>query len=345
MAAPAPAASRKRRAPDDDGGSTAAAAAPACKKHELEPYDYEFRSIHDYEQLEVLGEGSYGVVVKACDRRTGDTVAIKMARASNRDSRAVVREACRLAECLGHPSVVQIRDLAAEEETGELFLVMEFAGPSLHRLLRQRQQRPFTVAETRGFMWQLLGALTTLHDVLRMVHRDIKPANILVSGGGEVMKLCDFGTAAPVMRNPAETPYPEPRVGTLWYRAPEQLQGGRCYGPGVDVWALGCVMVELLTGEPLFAKADDEDDLLVMAMQLRQEIVSAGPEVFSGLPEPLSPAGRELLRGLLCFDPEERLTAAEALQHRWFVGDKEEEKDTVVAEAEHPGSVPLLSAA
>ncbi|TVU11332.1 hypothetical protein EJB05_44912, partial [Eragrostis curvula] len=159
------------------------------------------------------------------------------------------------------------------------------------------------------------------------------------------MKLCDFGTAAPETRT---TPYPEPRVGTLWYRSPKQLQGGRSYGPGVDVWALGCVMVErvgaglsslkprdancnpryrspdraaarqpvssvmveLLTGKPLFGKADDEDELLVMAMLLRQEIVSAGPEVFSDLPEPLSQAGREVLRGLLCFDPEERLTAA-----------------------------------
>ncbi|GJM99839.1 hypothetical protein PR202_ga16977 [Eleusine coracana subsp. coracana] len=162
-----------------------------------------------------------------------------------------------------------------------------------------------------------------MHGV-KLIHRDMKPANILIGGddpGGAnaTLKICDFGAAT--ARKPAGTPYPEPRVGTLFYRSPEQLQGDRCYGPGVDVWALGCVMVELLTGEPLFGKADSEEEVLIMAAQLRDQVVSAGSEAFNGLPEPLSLAGREVLRGLLRFDPEERFSAAEALEHRWFAED------------------------
>ncbi|KAK3132348.1 hypothetical protein QOZ80_6AG0519930 [Eleusine coracana subsp. coracana] len=286
------AASRKRPAPDADGDSSAAARGGSCKKKQALAVaaaynDYEFRSIRDYELMEEIGKGSYGVVVKARDRRTGET----------------------------------IRDLAADEATGQISLVMEFVGPSLRACLRQRGR--FSEAETRSFMRQLLSATKTMHGV-KLIHRDMKPANILIGGddpGGAnaTLKICDFGAAT--ARKPAGTPYPEPRVGTLFYRSPEQLQGDRCYGPGVDVWALGCVMVELLTGEPLFGKADSEEEVLIMAAQLRDQVVSAGSEAFNGLPEPLSLAGREVLRGLLRFDPEERFSAAEALEHRWFAED------------------------
>lgn len=330
------AASRKRPAPDDDDGAI------SKKKQHAAAYDYEFRSIREYELMEEVGKGSYGVVVKARDRRTGETVAVKQPRASA-DHRAVVREACCLAECLGHPSVVQIWDLAADEEgTGEISLVMEFVGPSLRSVLERR--RRFSEAEARSLMRQLLSAARKMHDGVRMVHRDIKPANILVGaagpGGGTPVKMCDFGAATAI--RPAGSPYPEARVGTLWYRSPEQLRGERCYGPGVDMWALGCVMVEMLTGEALFGNAVSEDEVLVMAAQLRDQVVSAGSEAFNGLPEPLSLAGREVLRGLLRFDPEERLTAAEALDHRWFAQDYEAEEAPAIREAEQRGSMPLL---
>jgi cell division cycle 2-like protein len=139
---------------------------------------------------------------------------------------------------------------------------------------------------------------------------------------------------------PAGTPYPERRVGTMQYCSPEQLMGSRRYGPAVDMWALGCVMAELLTGQPLF-EADTEEDVLQQIKDLRDEFSTTGLHVFDVLPE-LSQAGREVLAGLLRFDPDERLTAADALQHRWFT---EDAKSPAVAEAEFPDFVPLFSAA
>ena len=115
---------------------------------------------------------------------------------------------------------------------------------------------------------------------------------------------------------PAGEPYPEETVAALWYRAPELLSGGRNYGPAVDMWALGCVMTELLVGEPLFRDAETEDDVLHRARDLEYAMESTDL-AFEGLPE-LSEDGREVLRGLLCLAPEKRLTAAEALGHRWF---------------------------
>ncbi|CAL5038413.1 unnamed protein product [Urochloa decumbens] len=336
--AAAVATSRKRPA----ANAACTVATTAAKKSKAAPY--RLRSIDEYEQLEVLGKGSYGVVVKARDRRTGETVAVKSNHIGGAED--LIREAGCLVDCLGHPSIVQIRDVAADAASGELFLVMELVGPSLRTVLRRRRG-PFSEAETRRFMRQLLGAAAKLHGggTRRIVHRDIKPANILVGpgAGGDTVKLCDFGAAAPSM--PAGTPYPEDeRVGTLLYRSPEQLRGSRCYGPAVDVWALGCVMFELLAGEPLFAEAYTGDQVLISAANLRDDILYCGPEAFRGLPEPLSESGAEVLCGLLCYDHEQRFTAAEALKQRWFTEDgAEEEQCSAVADDDHPGSAPLLS--
>ncbi|XP_062200462.1 putative cyclin-dependent kinase F-2 [Phragmites australis] len=275
---------------------------------------YQFGSIYDYEKLEVLGEGSYGVVVKARDRRTGETVAVKWIKSGDGGQgapglRAVAREARCLAACRGHPSIVQVKDVAADEHTGDVFIVMEFVGPSLQSFITRR----FSEAETRSCMRQLLRGAEKMHDT-GTIHRDLKPDNILVGPGG-ALKICDLGMATPM--NPAGTPYPEECVCTLWYRAPELLMGFRCYGPAVDMWSLGCVMAELLTGKALFEDADTEDDMLAKVLDLRYEMTSTEIQAFEDLPE-LSEAGREVLCGLLSFEPEERLTAADALNHRWF---------------------------
>ncbi|CAN6278427.1 unnamed protein product [Urochloa humidicola] len=325
--AEAPSASRKRQAPDGTGPP-----APAAKKRAR----YQFASIDDYEKLEELGDGAYSVVFKARHRRTGEEFAVKWIRGSGSgggpERSAVLREAVCLAACRGHPSIVQIKDVATSEATGDLFIVMELAGSSLRDWLT----RPFSEDQVRAFMRQLLDAAKKLHGT-RTLHRDIKPENVLLVPGG-ALKICDFGCATP-MRPAGAPPYPEGRVGTMQYCSPEQLMGSRSYGPAVDVWALGCVMAELLSGQPLF-EADTEEEVLEQIKDLRDEFDAIGLHVSDVLPE-LSQAGREVLAGLLRFDPEERFNAADALKHRWFT---EDAKPAAVTKAEHPGFVPLFSA-
>lgn len=282
------------------------------------PASYGIGDIYNYRYIEVLGGGTYGTVVKAEDLRSGETVAVKWIRPDDKgvtDMDAVSYEAAYLEACRGHPSIVQMKELVYEAGTGHVFIVMEFVGPSLKSDLPRR----FSEAETRAIMRQLLRGAEKLHSAC-IIHRDIKPDNILVGPGG-ALKICDLGMAV-ATRAPGE-PHSEQTVAALWYRAPELMGRGRYYGTAVDMWALGCVMMELLMGAPLFEDANTEDDVLrrALAMQCQMELDSMMTDLVASKPQlvpQLSKAGHEVLQGLLSFVAEKRLTAADALNHRWF---------------------------
>ncbi|CAN6244079.1 unnamed protein product [Urochloa humidicola] len=313
-ALPVPA--HKRPAPDD------ACLADAGKKKRAR---YEFEDINDYKMLEEIGEGASGVVAKARHRRTGETVAVKWIRGheDNDDGLgAVLREAGCLAAGLGHAGIVQIKSVATNEDTGDMYIVTEHvAGASLRSHLATRGA--FSGEETRCAMRQLLGAAEKLH-ATGTIHRDINPNNIVVGAAGDGdLKLCGFASATPA-RRVGRMCNDEKAVGTLQYSALEQLIKFSHHGPEADVWALGCVMAELLAGEHLFT-ATTEDDMITEAVDLRDDFVTMGVEAFDGTAlDHLSVAGREVLAGLLAYDSEDRLTAAEALKHRWFAEDMQE---------------------
>ncbi|XP_005284041.1 cyclin-dependent kinase-like 2 isoform X2 [Chrysemys picta bellii] len=169
--------------------------------------------------------------------------------------------------------------------------------------------------------------------LLKIIHRDIKPENILVSQSG-VVKLCDFGFAR-TLAAPGEayTDY----VATRWYRAPELLVGDTKYGKAVDVWAIGCLVTEMLTGEPLFPGDSDIDQLYHIMKCLgnltprHQELFYKNP-LFAGvrLPEvkeaeplerrypKLSAAVLDLAKKCLQIDPDKRPSCAELLQCDFF---------------------------
>ncbi|KAL6629422.1 hypothetical protein ACP70R_029187 [Stipagrostis hirtigluma subsp. patula] len=313
------AATRKRPAPDGAG--------PSAGCENTRPRPYRFSTIDEYDTPEELGEGAFSIVTKARHRPTGDVVAVKWIHGDDEDAcdrAAVLHEVVCLAACHGHPSILQIKGVAVNKDAGHLFLVTEFVGPSL----RQRLTRPFSEDETRAFMRQLLGAAETLHDA-GIIHRNITPENILVGPDG-TPKICGFGAAM-------QTAKPKRRCGlekrvdhTMRYCSPEQHIGMCHYTPAVDVWALGCVMAELLAGKPLF-EFDTEDDVFEEILYLRDQLVAEDLEVFDDYLPELSQAGRELLAGLLSFEDDERLTAAEALKHPWFA---EDAKLPAIAKAE-----------
>ncbi|BAS78748.1 Os02g0492300 [Oryza sativa Japonica Group] len=251
----------KRPTPDGDACSaTAAVALSPCNKPR-----WLFMSIFNYKRMETLGAGTYIVVYRARDRRTGETVAVKWLADVERDC---------LAACRGHPYVVQLRDVAANPSNRDMFLVKEFVGArSLRDLIAgHARRRPFSEGETRALMRQLRAGVRTMH-AAGIAHRDIKPRNILIGPGG-ALKICDFG-----MATTAAPPYEGFMVGTLHYNTPEQLAGkGQYNAQAVDMWALG----EVLAG--LLAFYDDERMMAEAALEHRWFMEEAdSPTVLEGL--------------------------------------------------------------
>lgn len=111
--------------------------------------------------------------------------------------------------------------------------------------------------EAKKIIWQVLKACSFIHSH-NIMHRDIKPENMLLSKNG-VLKICDFGFAR--SNNKGEGQKFTDYVSTRWYRAPELLVGDTSYSKSVDVWALGCIFIELLTGRPLFTGESDYETL------------------------------------------------------------------------------------
>jgi cell division cycle 2-like protein len=182
---------------------------------------------------------------------------------------------------------------------------MEFVpGRSLREILRERRATatgPFPEATARTYMRQLLTGAKGIHD-RSIVHRDIKPENVLVveeEGGEVLLKICDFGEAIS-----SSDPPPHNQVGTLLYMAPEVLMRKPNHDALVDAWSLGCIMAELVGG----------GQKLVQLLKLGESCRLR--EIFPE--EMLSEEGLEVLKGLLTWNPEKRLTAADTLKLPWF---------------------------
>jgi cell division cycle 2-like protein len=267
----------------------------------------------------MLGEGAEGVVSRARDRRSGKEVALKWIRGDGPDGhgppdrRALAMEAGCLRACRGHPSIIGIDGVAADPKTGDVHLVLELIEGGLSLRDSDYMWRTLSEDAIRGMMRQLFGAAKKVHS-LGFIHRDIKSENILVCPLGE-LKLCDFGSAT--RKKPDGKPHQACPVGTLQYNAPELLDGNWYYGPAVDMWGLGCVMAELLSGERLF-QAESEYEMTAEMSELRDRMTSAAGKLDLECLKDLSEDGRDVLTGLLAFCPEKRLTAVEALEHRWL---------------------------
>jgi cell division cycle 2-like protein len=215
------------------------------------------RSVFDFEQLNKIDEGTYGVVFRARDKQTGKIYAlkkVKMEKEREGFPMTALREANILLS-MHHPNVVDVSEMVVGNSLDSVFMVMEFCEHDLKGLMETRRV-PFSVPEVKCLMAQLFAGVAYMHENWTL-HRDLKTSNVLVNNKGQ-LKICDFGLARHY-GEPLGT-Y-TPTVVTLWYRAPELLLGAPKYGPAIDVWSLGCIMAELLASEPLFTGKTEIDQL------------------------------------------------------------------------------------
>ncbi|XP_072112626.1 cyclin-dependent kinase-like 4 isoform X5 [Mobula birostris] len=244
------------------------------------------RNMEKYEYLGMLGEGSYGMVTKCRNKENGRIVAIKKFLEGDDDKfvKKIAMREIRLLKRLRHENLVSL--LEVFKKKGRWFLVFEYMDRTL---LDDLEQFPkgLDYSRVRSYLFQILRGLAFCHSH-NIIHRDIKLENILVSERS-VLKLCDFGFARTLAApGEAHTEY----VATRWYRAPELLVGDSTYGKSVDVWAVGCLVTEMLTGEPLFPGDSDIDQLYLIIRCLgnltprHQELFYKNP-LFAGLRLPI----------------------------------------------------------
>ena len=311
------------------------------------------RSVENYEHLNFIDEGTYGRVFRARDKVTGKIYALKqLCLSTERDSFPItsLREITTLFS-VSHPNIVHLREVVVSDSLENVFLVMEYAPHDLLSIL-QRQPNPYTSAQRKSLIHQLLSGIAHLHHHW-ILHRDLKPSNLLLSSEG-ILKICDFGLARSYS-DPLDV-Y-TPGVVTLWYRAPELLMGVKKYSSATDIWALGCIFVELISKKPLFPGKGELGQISKIAEILgapseerwqgfnrlpnakRLNFQKSPPEsslrsrmeeaVHAAESEPMSGNEMDLLEKMILYDPRQRISAEDALKHPYFLEAPTATTDTV----------------
>ncbi|XP_043346751.1 cyclin-dependent kinase-like 3 isoform X4 [Dermochelys coriacea] len=283
-----------------------------------------------YETLGKVGEGSYGTVVKCKHKETGQIVAIKIfyEKPEKSVNKIAMRE-IKFLKQFRHENLVNLIEVFRQKK--KIHLVFEFID---HTVLDELQHycHGLDNKRLRKYLFQILRAIDYLHSN-NVIHRDIKPENILVSQTG-ITKLCDFGFAR-TLAAPGDiyTDY----VATRWYRAPELVLKDTTYGKPVDIWALGCMIIEMATGNPYLPSSSDLDLLHKIVTKVGnltphlQSIFIRSP-VFSGvvLPEVQHPKNArkkyptlcallaDIVHACLQMDPTDRISSTDLLQHDYF---------------------------
>uniref|UniRef100_A0A914EK33 Cyclin-dependent kinase 7 n=1 Tax=Acrobeloides nanus TaxID=290746 RepID=A0A914EK33_9BILA len=285
-----------------------------------------------YEKIQHLGEGQFANVYKAKDITTGDIVAIKKIKLGSRHetkdgvNRTALRE-IKLLQEIHHDNIITLRDVIGHKTS--IQLVFDFMETDLEQVIKD-QKLILMLSHIKNIVMQMLLGLEHLH-MHYILHRDLKPNNLLMNSSGRI-KIADFGLAR--FYGSPNRNYTH-QVVTRWYRAPELLYGARAYGTGIDMWAVGCIIGELLLRVPIFPGESDLDQLFKIYQILGTPTEEEWPN-FTSLPDYIkinidskgldfkfmfSAASDDLLEliwACLRFDPLKRWTTTQALQSKYF---------------------------
>jgi serine/threonine protein kinase/actin-like ATPase involved in cell morphogenesis len=289
--------------------------------------------IAGYRIESLIGRGGMAVVYRAEDMRLGRKVALKLLTpqlaSSDQFRQRFIRES-RLAASLDHPNIVPIYE--AGEADGQLFIAMRYVlGRDLKGLLAEEGGQ-LPLRWTLPLFGQIADALASAHRA-GLVHRDVKPANILVATGerphprGDHVYLTDFGLTKRTSELSAGLTGTGHFLGTVDYVSPEQIQG-KPVGPGTDIYALGCVLFECLTGQLPFRRDDDAGLLWAHLVETAPPVTGIRPELPVAVNAVVAramakdPADRYQSCDELLLDLQQALETPAAVPTGWTTGDR-----------------------
>uniref|UniRef100_A0A672I9J4 cyclin-dependent kinase n=1 Tax=Salarias fasciatus TaxID=181472 RepID=A0A672I9J4_SALFA len=291
------------------------------------------RSVEEFQCLNRIEEGTYGVVYRAKDKKTDEIVALKRLKMEKEKEGFPITSLREINTILKaqHPNIVTVREIVVGSNMDKIYIVMNYVEHDLKSLMETMKQ-PFLPGEVKTLMIQLLRGVRHLHDNW-ILHRDLKTSNLLLSHKG-ILKIGDFGLAREY-GSPLK-PY-TPVVVTLWYRSPELLLGAKEYSTAVDMWSVGCIFGELLTQKPLFPGKSEIDQINKIFKDLGSpsekiwpgynELPAVKKMTFTEYPYNnlrkrfgalLSDQGFDLMNKFLTYCPSKRILSDEALKHEYF---------------------------
>uniref|UniRef100_A0A8C2KN58 mitogen-activated protein kinase n=1 Tax=Cyprinus carpio TaxID=7962 RepID=A0A8C2KN58_CYPCA len=276
-----------------------------------------------YQNLSPVGSGAYGSVCSAYDEKTGLKVAVKKL---SRPFQSIIHakrtyRELRLLKHMKHENVIGLLDVftpaTSLEEFNDVYLVTHLMGADLNNIVKCQK---LTDDHVQFLIYQILRGLKYIHSA-DIIHRDLKPSNLAVNEDCE-LKILDFGLARHT--DDEMTGY----VATRWYRAPEIMLNWMHYNMTVDIWSVGCIMAELLTGRTLFPGTDHINQL----QQIMRLTGTPPASLISRMPSHevsslhlflikyliLFVLAVDLLEKMLVLDTDKRITAPEALAHPYF---------------------------
>ncbi|KOM38275.1 hypothetical protein LR48_Vigan03g165700 [Vigna angularis] len=280
----------------------------------------------------IVGQGSFGIVFQAKCLETGETVAIKKVL---QDKRYKNRE-LQTMRLLDHPNVVSLKHcFFSTTDKDELYLnlVLEYVPETVYRVVKHysKANQRMPLIYVKLYTYQICRALAYIHGCVGVCHRDIKPQNLLVNPHTHQVKLCDFGSAKVLVKGEPNISY----ICSRYYRAPELIFGATEYTTAIDMWSVGCVLAELLLGQPLFPGDSGVDQLVeiikVLGTPTREEIKCMNPN-YTEFKFPqikahpwhkifhkrMPPEAVDLVSRLLQYSPNLRSTALDACVHPFF---------------------------
>ncbi|CAI2351243.1 unnamed protein product [Caenorhabditis sp. 36 PRJEB53466] len=301
-----------------------------------------------YINLTPIGTGAYGTVCAAECTRTGTRVAIKK---FNRPFQSIIHarrtyRELRLLRCMRHENIIDLLDVFSPNdsinEIEDVYFVSMLMGADLSNILKIQRLNDDHI---QFLVYQILRGLKYIHSA-DIIHRDLKPSNIAVNEDCE-LKILDFGLAR--QTDSEMTGY----VATRWYRAPEIMLNWMHYTQTVDIWSVGCILAELITGKTLFPGSDhidqltrimsvvgtpDEEFLKKISSEEARNYIRNLPKMprrdFKRLFAQATPQAIDLLEKMLHLDPDRRPSAKEAMEHDYLAAYHDESDEPIAEEME-----------